>query len=103
MGASSNQHATSWTQTVAKFRVGGALPMSFAVVDDCITMQMTVPDTQSGEPIIISVVRQLPPLCEPAAQHLWLREQVHWMYRHEADEQILIDGIRTYYPEDEHG
>ena len=32
----------------------------------------------------------------------WIRSKVLWLYRHEAEEQIQIDGHRVFYPEGDH-
>ena len=97
----------NWPALVSSVHIGGALPMSLSVTcdvlgRDAVVMQMTVPDTRTGEPIVISRSVPVPRLRERAARLQWLREQVHWFYRHEADEQFMVDGIRVFYPEQEH-
>lgn len=93
---------TDWSTIVRSFRVSGAMPMSFSVTDNVLTAEMTVPDTMTDELITISNTWELPRLTEPQAMLLFLRSVVHWFYRHEADEQITVNGVRVYYPEQEH-
>lgn len=93
-----------WPALVASLRVGGALPISMFISGDRLRVEMTVPDTQTGEDIAIHRWWDLPRIHEDDMRRRkqFLRECVWWFYRHEADEQIMFDGIREFYPDGEH-
>lgn len=93
---------SGWPDFLASVSVGGALPMRFDLVARRLChVSMTVPCVKTGDVISISRTVTLPPY-EPAVAEAFIREQVHWFYRHEADEQIQINGRRVFEPVGEH-
>lgn len=93
----------SWGELLPSVAVGGALPVSFAIGADshqCV-ISMTVPCVDTGRHILISRTVPLPPY-EAGHAEQWVRAQVHWFYRHEADEQVRINGRRPFEPVGEH-
>lgn len=94
----------NWSRFFDRVDVGGALPVFFTVLDaTSVRVDMTVPCVKTGMPIAIGRVVPLPPLERDHDRMQWVREQVVWFYRHEADEQITLDGERVFDPIDEHG
>jgi hypothetical protein len=97
-----------WTELVSRVSVGGALPIEIRVLEGLysipteIVFAMTVPCVKTGEDIVVEVLRTPPYLVEEASALAWLREQIHWFYRHEADEQIKVDGVALFRPWHEH-
>lgn len=127
----SQDHACQkWRAFLSTVRVGGALPISFEVVDGCacrercpdrsthIRASMIVPHVGSPEPdptatrfpvrlakgLLIPVERTtaVPQWTDQADASEWVRCQVIWFYRHEAEEQIEIDGVRVFEPKEDH-
>jgi hypothetical protein len=93
----------TWTEFLARVDVGGALPVFFTVLDDArVRIDMTVPCVDTGALITIGRVVQLPPLDRDVDRIAWVASEVLWLYRHEADEQITLDGERVAALEHEH-
>ncbi len=55
-----------------------------------------------GMIIPISITITLPEWSDTVAASEWVRKQVHFFYRHEADEQIRVGGDRLFAPYNEH-
>lgn len=99
----------TWRALVSELRVGGALPMEFCVFthdlhdggDEWLRIGMHVPCLKTGVPITISKAVPLPVYSDTAAE--FLRQTIHWFYRHEADEQIRIGGMAIFEPTQDHG
>lgn len=98
---------TPWRKFLDHVAVGGALPIEFRWVEytelyEKIQMRMTVPHVETGETIELVVERHLPHLRTDPQRAAHIRELVHWFYRHEADEQLRINGKRPFMPDHEH-
>lgn len=96
-----------WAKFFKYVEVGGALPCRFEMSDlgpdgERVRMSMDVPCVKTGETITIIRVLDLPPWGEPIHAAEWVRDQVHWFYRHEADEQIRVHGYAVFEPVGEH-
>lgn len=97
----------SWATLVPRVHVDGALPVEMIVLehdtrDVDVLFNMTVPCVNTGRDVIITMLRVAPPYTDEAHALAWLRSQVHWFYRHEADEQIRVDGVALFRPWHEH-
>jgi hypothetical protein len=100
----------NWDLFLESVKVGGALPVEFAVAHGTVLITMIVPHSGSGyvprtpvgSPISIHRVVRLPPWPGLAGAADWVRYQVVDFYRHEAEEQITINGVRIFEPIGEH-
>lgn len=101
----------SWESIVASTRIGGALPMRLSIThgdlhelcnDEILVMIMEVPCIKTGKPLMISRRVPLPVFETRELAEMFIRKQVHWMYRHEADEQLWIGGRRPFDPVEDH-
>jgi hypothetical protein len=98
----------TWPAFLASVRVGGALPVHFEPSDldaegnECVRVGMSVPHRDTDESWRIYRVLPLPPWTTSQDAAVWVREQVVWFYRHEADEQIYVGGERVFDPREEH-
>ena len=99
---------TDWPAFLRSVSVLGALPVTFeATGPDALGVKrarvsMRVLCVLSGSAVWISRTVPLPEWRDEIDAAEWVREQVVWMYRHEANEQIEIDGVRVFEPVGEH-
>lgn len=91
-----------WAEFIPRLAVAGALPMQFVLFDDAIEVHVTVPDLVTGRPLDLFRALPVPEWTDEADALDWVRDQVLWFYRHEAEEQIQLDGCRPFYPRHEH-
>jgi hypothetical protein len=106
----------TWPAFLASVRVGGALPVWFELLDpndfdlpgpddyggDRARITMGVPDRDTDLPSAVTRTLPLPPWTTSQDAAVWVRDQVRWFYRHEADEQIYVGGERVFDPREEH-
>lgn len=98
----------TWPTFLSLVSVGGALPVEFRLTDpgesgaELVRVAMVVSCVLSDKEIEISRVVSLPAWTTESAAAEWVRDQVRWMYRHEADEQIWIGESRPFLPDEDH-
>jgi hypothetical protein len=97
-----------WPEFLARVTITGALPIEFMPSDldaagrETVRVSMVVPDTDTSADVMISRALPLPRWRGERAAAMWVRDQVRWLYRHEADEQVQISGRRVFLPHHEH-
>jgi len=97
-----------WAAFLSRVSVGGALPVWFEPSDvdasgaECCRVTMQVPCVKGDVDVRISRSLVLPQWSSDADAAEWARDQVRWFYRHEADEQVRVDGVAVFEPREEH-
>lgn len=106
-----------WGAFLASVRVGGAIPVTFRLDDDCVVMEAIVPyvppepaqsadpnrirlQIAEGFPVPISSCVKLPPFDARRAVH-FVRRLVQKLYLHEVDEQLRVSGRRPFVAHDD--
>lgn len=97
----------AWRATCNGVRVGGALPMSLSMTEDVegdwyLRIEMSVPDINTDETIVIHASWRIDTEATEADRLDMIRDCIHAMYKHEADEQIRIGNHRPFSPFHQH-
>lgn len=96
-----------WSTFLDGMYCDGPIPIEFgydSTKDEAMLTWRTT-DVSDGKDVLITRYVRVPPwqpISDPIRTFVWIREQVHWVFTHEADERIMYKGDRMFVPDDEH-
>lgn len=105
----------SWAAFLPTVHVGGALPVTFRMDGDRVTVEVIVPYVPpkpqpaadpfkipiaiaEGFPVPVTMRYRLPAYSPVNAAH-FIRHLVREIYHHEIDEQFVVNGSRPFAPD----